>query len=358
MYARLYAKAGQLAGKSYDIVTEAVIGHGRECNLLIKSGILSAKHARIFFDQKKGSYFLEDFKTHNGTLLDGKPVQGKVKLEKKHVIIFANTFTFIFQLEHGQAADPLPLPPRDLPPEPELPPPRRKQSEPLGDFSLSKVMEAAAPPAPARQAPAPPLAPPPPFAAPAPPPPPPAPPAPQVRKPDPDDNPFGDIEPPVKQHTVFDDGFESAPPGEGAEKEPEFIGDLLIPEPVPHSRDAAPTMLIDESQLEDLLNAPPRFILEFKNVRGEKHTVDLKEGENGVGRLAGSDVAVDDASISRSHATITVRKGKVTLRDLESKNGTFVGDKKITGDAEVEPDAPIRFGLVKATIVRKPEKSA
>jgi pSer/pThr/pTyr-binding forkhead associated (FHA) protein len=321
MYARLFAKSGKAAGKSYDIVAEAIIGHGPECNLLIKSGILSAKHARIYFDQKKGSYYLEDFKSYNGTLLDGKPVQGKAKLEKKHVIIFANTFTFIFQLEHGQAADPLPPPPTDLPPEPE-PPPRRKPA-------------AAGEPAPA---PEPPRAQPPPAPHPAP-----------VAA---DDDPFGIEEPSVKHETVFDDGLEAAP-------------DLIPPleeippqPPAPLSRDAAPTMLIDEMQLAELLDARPRFMLEFKNVRGEKSTIDLKEGDNTVGRIAGSDVAVDDASISRNHALIMVRSGKVSLKDLGSKNGTFVADKKIAAESEVEPDTPIRFGLVKATIVRKPEKPA
>lgn len=122
--------------------------------------------------------------------------------------------------------------------------------------------------------------------------------------------------------------------------------------PAPQPRDAAPTMLIDEAQLADLLSLP-RFVLEFKNVRGEKSTVNLKEGENTVGRLSTSDVAVDDASISRNHAIITVRAGKVALRDLGSKNGTYVADKKISSDTEVAPDAPIRFGLVKATIMKK-----
>ncbi|HTO93558.1 MAG TPA: FHA domain-containing protein, partial [Bacteroidota bacterium] len=122
--------------------------------------------------------------------------------------------------------------------------------------------------------------------------------------------------------------------------------------PPPQARDAAPTMLIDEAQLADLLSLP-RFVLEFKNVRGEKSTVNLKEGENTVGRLSTSDVAVDDASISRNHAIITVRAGKVALRDLGSKNGTYVADKKISADTEVAPDAPIRFGLVKATILKK-----
>jgi pSer/pThr/pTyr-binding forkhead associated (FHA) protein len=48
-----------------------------------------------------------------------------------------------------------------------------------------------------------------------------------------------------------------------------------------------------------------------------------------------------------------VRTGKVTLRDLGSKNGTYVADKRIASDTEVAPDTPIRFGLVKATILKK-----
>jgi pSer/pThr/pTyr-binding forkhead associated (FHA) protein len=111
-------------------------------------------------------------------------------------------------------------------------------------------------------------------------------------------------------------------------------------------------MLIDEAQLADLLSLP-RFVLEFKNARGEKSSVDLKEGENTVGRLSTGDVAVDDASISRNHAIITVRAGKVALRDLGSKNGTYVADKRIAADTEVAPGTPIRFGLVKATILKK-----
>jgi pSer/pThr/pTyr-binding forkhead associated (FHA) protein len=312
MYARLNSKSAALPGKSYEIVSEAVIGHGPECNLLIKSGVLSAKHARIFFDQKKGSYYLEDFKSHNGTLLDGKPVQGKVKLEKKHVIMFANTFTFIFSLESGQANDPLPPPLKDLPPQPEIPPPPRRRPAESAPVVSAEVPE------------------------------------PQVVRPAPaHEDAFGLGEPPAKARPAEVENVAEEPPVHAAE-----IVQEKPPSPAPQARDAAPTMLIDEAQLADLLSLP-RFVLEFKNVRGEKSTVNLKEGENTVGRLSTSDVAVDDASISRNHAIITVRAGKVALRDLGSKNGTYVADKKISTDTEVAPDAPIRFGLVKATILKK-----
>jgi pSer/pThr/pTyr-binding forkhead associated (FHA) protein len=314
MYARLNSKTAALAGKSYEIVSEAVIGHGPECNLLIKSGVLSAKHARIFFDQKKGSYYLEDFKSHNGTLLDGKPVQGKVKLEKKHVIMFANTFTFIFVLESGQANDPLPPPPKDLPPEPEIPPPPRRR--PAESGGAAPVSAEAAEPQAARPAAA-------------------------------HDDAFGLGEPQAKPRPAEIENVVEVPPV----RPPEPVQEKP-PVPAPQARDAAPTMLIDEAQLADLLSLP-RFVLEFKNVRGEKSSIDLKEGENTVGRLSTGDVAVDDASISRNHAIITVRAGKVALRDLGSKNGTYVGDKRIAADTEVAPDTPIRFGLVKATILKK-----
>ncbi|HUI66230.1 MAG TPA: FHA domain-containing protein [Bacteroidota bacterium] len=336
MYARLYAKSGLLAGKSYDVVTEAVIGHGPECNLLVKSGVLSAKHARIFYDQKKGSYFLEDLKSYNGTLLDGKPVAGRVKLEKKHVIQFANTFTFIFTVEPGQANDPLPPPPKDIPREPEpAPPPRRKPAE-VDDRAPG------APPAPVEEH---------------------AVPEPQAAPPvEAQANPFGIEEPVAKRRPVQEEVSPPAPPVHVQPIEAEKPAMPAPPPPpppppAPQAHDAAPTMLIDEAQLAEMLGLP-RFALEFKSVRGEKTTIQLKEGENTVGRLSTSDAPVDDASISRNHAIITVRGGKVTLKDLGSKNGTYVEDKKITSEVEIVPDTPIRFGLVKATILKKAEHPA
>jgi pSer/pThr/pTyr-binding forkhead associated (FHA) protein len=227
--------------------------------------------------------------------------------------MFANTFAFIFSLESGQAADPLPPPPKDLPPEPEAPP-NRKPSE----------SAAPAPAVPERV------------------------PEPQAARPVPaHEDAFGMSEAPPKPRPQEAEIVAPPPPS----PEPVVAQEKPAPPPV-RDRDAAPTMLIDEAQLADLLSLP-RFVLEFKNVRGEKSTIVLKEGENTVGRLSTSDVAVDDASISRNHAIITVRAGKVALRDLGSKNGTYVADKKISGDAEVAPEAPIRFGLVKATILKK-----
>ena len=58
-------------------------------------------------------------------------------------------------------------------------------------------------------------------------------------------------------------------------------------------------------------------------------------------------MAVDDASISRNHAIITVRAGKVALRDLGSKNGTFRGDVRVTDAVPLADGDEIRVGTVR-----------
>lgn len=75
----------------------------------------------------------------------------------------------------------------------------------------------------------------------------------------------------------------------------------------------------------------------------------LHEGENVLGRDPAADVPIDDATVSRRHACITIGGG-ATLRDLDSKNGTFLDGVRLTeprplGDGQtfVLGDASIVF---------------
>jgi len=56
-----------------------------------------------------------------------------------------------------------------------------------------------------------------------------------------------------------------------------------------------------------------------------------------------STLRIQDRSVSRMHAEITVRDGVITLRDLESTNGTFVGEVRIR-DVDVAPGTVVRVG--------------
>lgn len=80
-------------------------------------------------------------------------------------------------------------------------------------------------------------------------------------------------------------------------------------------------------------------------VWGERE-VPLEEGENVLGRDPSARASIPDASLSRRHARITVRGGTATLEDLESKNGTFVGETRVTKPTVLSDGDAVRLGLV------------
>jgi len=260
MHARLIGKTGQLAGKEFDIVDEAVIGSDPGCTIQIKQGIVSARHARISFDKEKNAYFLEDLGSFNGTKLDGKDVSGKVKLDKTHIIILSNLIFFMYKVVNEPLATPSEPSERE---EQVIPPPRQAAPE-----ARDTERPAALPPAPPPAVPA----------------------------------------------------------------------------------DAAATVLIEFPVFAE---PKEKFQFDVTLADGTTRIYPLKEGENLIGRLSTSDLCFDDPSISRKHATVTVKEGAVRLNDLGSKNGTFIDDQKVTGDVEIVPDAKIRFGLIGAILQRQ-----
>ncbi len=75
----------------------------------------------------------------------------------------------------------------------------------------------------------------------------------------------------------------------------------------------------------------------------------LIEGENVLGRADDCEVSLKLAAISRRHAVITVDGTRVTLRDLRSKNGTFVHGLRVDAAAELRDGDEIRLGPVALT---------
>jgi DNA-binding winged helix-turn-helix (wHTH) protein len=56
----------------------------------------------------------------------------------------------------------------------------------------------------------------------------------------------------------------------------------------------------------------------------------LLEGPNVIGRAPESTIRCEASGVSRHHARIILTNGVATLEDLGSKNGTFVGDFRVT----------------------------
>lgn len=74
--------------------------------------------------------------------------------------------------------------------------------------------------------------------------------------------------------------------------------------------------------------------------------IELQEGANDVGRDPAAYIVIEEASISRLHARLTVDPdGGVELVDLRSSNGTFVNNKRID-KVRLQAGDKVRFGNV------------
>ncbi len=83
----------------------------------------------------------------------------------------------------------------------------------------------------------------------------------------------------------------------------------------------------------------PRFRLVL-----ETREVQLLEGENVIGRDPDGALWIDHPSVSRRHARIVVAGGKAVLEDLDSKNGTFLGGKRLAKKAALADGDEVRIG--------------
>lgn len=77
-------------------------------------------------------------------------------------------------------------------------------------------------------------------------------------------------------------------------------------------------------------------------------------GQTTIGRSLRSDICLPDSSVSRRHAEILVSNSGVTIRDLKSRNGTFV-DGGLIATCVAKPGQEVRFGAI--TLLLSSEES-
>ena len=63
-----------------------------------------------------------------------------------------------------------------------------------------------------------------------------------------------------------------------------------------------------------------------------------------IGRDAVSNVAINDAEVSRKHARLNFQGGKYVLEDLGSTNGTFVNGQRLVSAAVLKPGDVVSLG--------------
>jgi DNA-binding winged helix-turn-helix (wHTH) protein len=70
----------------------------------------------------------------------------------------------------------------------------------------------------------------------------------------------------------------------------------------------------------------------------------LPPGENVLGRSEEATVRIDAPGVSRRHARIVVTDDRATIEDLASKNGTFVGERRLDGPTPLHDGDRVRLG--------------
>jgi len=70
----------------------------------------------------------------------------------------------------------------------------------------------------------------------------------------------------------------------------------------------------------------------------------LRPGDNVLGRSEEAAVRIDAPGVSRLHARIVVTDDSATIEDLDSKNGTFVGEERLRAPMPLRDGDHIRLG--------------
>lgn len=83
---------------------------------------------------------------------------------------------------------------------------------------------------------------------------------------------------------------------------------------------------------------------------GERREFTLADGVSVVGRDAGCELRVPLGEVSRRHAQFEVSGGTLTVKDLESSNGTYVNVKRVEEPRKLEPGDSVMIGPVVFTV--------
>jgi len=78
--------------------------------------------------------------------------------------------------------------------------------------------------------------------------------------------------------------------------------------------------------------------------------VTLEDGDHLLGRDPDAEIYVNSFGVSRRHARIRITAGRATIEDLGSKNGTFVGNRRIVGPTVLADRDVIGLGSVELQV--------
>jgi len=111
---------------------------------------------------------------------------------------------------------------------------------------------------------------------------------------------------------------------------------------------------VDDDATQAMSAPPPKAAPQKKyqlQVKDGGQQFNLKEGENTIGRSMECTVVINNESLSRRHAAITIAAEKMTIKDLGSSNHTFLDGNRIDTEQEISAGSKLKFGNIEAIII-------
>ncbi|MCZ7586729.1 MAG: FHA domain-containing protein [Deltaproteobacteria bacterium] len=77
---------------------------------------------------------------------------------------------------------------------------------------------------------------------------------------------------------------------------------------------------------------------------GRRIVLPIRKIRTVIGREADCDIVLTDENVSRNHAKVYMVEGRIEIKDLDSRNGTFVNGKRLDGLKRLSPGDDIVIG--------------
>jgi len=86
--------------------------------------------------------------------------------------------------------------------------------------------------------------------------------------------------------------------------------------------------------------------------------IPISDGDVVLGRSHSAGIRIDEETVSRSHALLSLREGRAIIRDLGSSNGLFLNGRKVVGQSPVADGDTIGLGSATAILSIVPPPDA
>jgi pSer/pThr/pTyr-binding forkhead associated (FHA) protein len=101
-----------------------------------------------------------------------------------------------------------------------------------------------------------------------------------------------------------------------------------------------------------MMSNPSQFTLYVQSGPQAGQTFTLVDGSQIIGRAAGSQIQINETTVSKQHARVTVQTNGAFVEDLNSANGTYLNGQRVTTSTWLKPGDSLRIGTNTVVEVR------